>query len=153
MLVAAGKKIRKGGVRALLIEGDALRLPLPAGCLDVMTVAFGFRNLVNYRAGLKEMLRVLKPGGTAVILEFSQPRSRVLARSYGVYSRKVVPRVGGRISGSREAYWYLPESVSRFPDAEGLAGDMRAAGFIGVDYELLAGGIVALHSGEAPWAG
>ena len=143
MLVAAQ---RKGG--EALFEADALRLPVADGSLDLVTIAFGFRNLANYRQGLEELLRVLKPGGVAAILEFSTPPNRALARLYGFYSRRILPVVGGWISGSREAYSYLPESVRKFPNAEDLAGQMRAAGFEGVRFERMTAGIVALHLGE-----
>lgn len=149
MLVEARRKIARRGSAALLVEADALCLPLPDHSLDLITLAFGFRNLASYRDGLVEMLRVLKPGGAAAILEFSQPPNRTLAAFYDFYSRRILPVVGGIISGSREAYAYLPESVSRFPDAEGLAGQMRRAGFIEVEFERMTGGVVALHVGMA----
>ncbi|HSW48566.1 MAG TPA: ubiquinone/menaquinone biosynthesis methyltransferase [Bryobacteraceae bacterium] len=131
----------------VLIEADALHLPMPDGSLDLITIAFGFRNLTSYRAGLQEMARVLRPGGVAAILEFSQPRGRVFPALYGFYSRHVLPLVGGILSGSRDAYAYLPESVRRFPGAEDLAAEMRAAGFGEVTYERMTAGVVALHLG------
>lgn len=148
MLEIARRKIADGGRRSSLIEADALRLPFPGGSLDLITVAFGFRNLASYRAGLEEMARVLRPGGVAAILEFSRPPSRLFARLYDFYSRRLLPAIGGALSGSREAYTYLPESVRRFPDAETLAADMRAAGFREVTFERMTGGIVALHLGR-----
>jgi demethylmenaquinone methyltransferase / 2-methoxy-6-polyprenyl-1,4-benzoquinol methylase len=132
-----------------LFEADALHLPLAATSFDLVTIAFGFRNLTNYRVGLLELRRVLKPGGTLAILEFSSPPNPFLARAYGFYSRAVLPAIGGMISGSREAYAYLPESVRKFPDAEGLAEQMREAGFDNVRFERMTAGIVALHMGEA----
>lgn len=131
-----------------VFESDALRLPLRDHSLDLITVAFGFRNLANYRRGLEEMLRVLKPGGAAAILEFSQPPNRTFAALYNFYSRHVLPVIGGVLSGSRDAYTYLPESVRKFPSAPELAEQMRAAGFRDVDYELMTGGIVAVHIGR-----
>ena len=110
-------------------------------------VAFGFRNLANYEAGLREMRRVLAPGGMAAILEFSQPPNAAFAALYNFYSRRILPWIGGAISGSRDAYTYLPESVRKFPSAEGLAAQMRNAGFTAVRYEYLTFGIVALHLG------
>ncbi len=148
MLVEAARK----GV-ARLVEADALALPVPDGSLDVLATAFGFRNLANYEKGLREMRRVLKPGGTAAILEFSQPRNRAFAALYAFYSRRVLPAVGGAISGDSSAYKYLPESVRRFPEAEELAAMMRAAGFAEVSFERLTGGIVALHLGRASACG
>jgi demethylmenaquinone methyltransferase/2-methoxy-6-polyprenyl-1,4-benzoquinol methylase len=132
-----------------LFEADALRLPLADQSLDLITVAFGFRNLANYRTGLAEMRRVLKLGATAAILEFSQPPNRTFAAFYAFYSRRVIPFIGGLVSGSADAYAYLPESVSRFPGPEALAGEMRRAGFDPVEFELMTGGIVALHTGTA----
>jgi demethylmenaquinone methyltransferase/2-methoxy-6-polyprenyl-1,4-benzoquinol methylase len=131
-----------------VFESDALRLPVCDRSLDLVTVAFGFRNLANYRCGLEEMLRVLKPGGAAAILEFSQPPNRAFAALYNFYSRHVLPVIGGMLSGSRDAYTYLPESVRKFPSAPELAEQMRAAGFREVEYELMTGGIVALHIGR-----
>jgi demethylmenaquinone methyltransferase/2-methoxy-6-polyprenyl-1,4-benzoquinol methylase len=91
------------------------------------------------------MLRVLKPGGVAAVLEFSQPTNRAFASLYGFFSKHVLPRVGGMISGSSEAYSYLPESISKFPGAEDLAAQMRQAGFAHVEFERMTGGAVALH--------
>ena len=148
MLVAARRKIERSGKGSPVFESDALHLPLGDATLDVITVAFGFRNLANYESGLREMWRVLKPGGTAAILEFSQPPNRVFAALYNFYSRRILPILGGAISGNRDAYTYLPESVRKFPDAQELAAAMRRAGFSHVSYEYLTGGIVALHLGR-----
>lgn len=148
MLTAAGEKASRAGVAAPLFEADALDLPLRDGALDVVTVAFGFRNFANYRRGLAELRRVLRPGGVAAILEFSQPRNRAFAALYGFYSRWVLPRIGGLLSGAPDAYTYLPESVRKFPSAEALAHEMENAGFRRVRYEYLTLGIVALHIGE-----
>ncbi len=149
MLIAANGKIARRRAHAMLFEADALRLPLPSGSLDLITVAFGFRNLSNYDAGLVEMRRVLRTGGVAAILEFSQPPSRLFAALYHFYSRRILPRIGGALTGSRDAYTYLPESVRKFPAAAGLAESMRHAGFAEVRYEYMTGGIVALHTGQA----
>ena len=145
MLVAACAKL--GGNP--LFEADALRLPLADASLDLITVAFGFRNLANYEAGLREMRRVLRSGGLAAILEFSPPPNPLLGALYSFYSRRVLPLIGGALSGSRDAYTYLPESVRKFPAPEELAETMRAAGFGPVEFERLTGGIVALHLGSA----
>jgi demethylmenaquinone methyltransferase / 2-methoxy-6-polyprenyl-1,4-benzoquinol methylase len=147
MLVEASGKIGVGRASAVLFESDALHLPLRDGSLDLITVAFGFRNLANYGDGLAEMRRVLRRGGMAAILEFSQPPNAAFAAMYNFYSRHILPWIGGALSGSREAYRYLPESVRKFPTAPQLADDMRHAGFR-VSYEYLTGGIVALHLGE-----
>ena len=149
MLVPARAKIARRRARVELFASDALRLPLRDASLDAVAVAFGFRNLANYRAGLAEMRRVLRPGGVAAILEFSQPPNRAFAAVYRFYARRVLPAVGGALSGSRDAYAYLPESVRKFPGAEALAGLMREAGFEEVRWEYLTGGIVALHLGRA----
>jgi demethylmenaquinone methyltransferase / 2-methoxy-6-polyprenyl-1,4-benzoquinol methylase len=147
MLTAAATKIAKRQARSVLFEADALALPLADASLDLATAAFGFRNLANYQRGLAELVRVLRPGGVAAILEFSQPPNPVFSALYGFYSKRLLPLVGGLISGSRDAYTYLPESVRKFPDAEELAGQMRAAGFAKVEFERMTFGIVALHIG------
>ena len=148
MLVAAHEKIVRRGAPGVLFESDALRLPLADASLDLVTVAFGFRNLANYESGLAEVRRVLRPGGMAAILEFSRPPNRAFAALYNFYSRRILPVIGGALSGSRDAYRYLPESVRKFPDAPELAARMRTAGFSGVEFEYLTGGIVALHLGR-----
>jgi len=148
MLVEARRKFTSRGFRTPLFEADALALPLADLSLDLITVAFGFRNLANYQRGLEEMLRVLKPGGTAAILEFSKPSNRMFGALYGFFSTRVLPRVGGMISGSPDAYTYLPESIRKFPGAEQLAEEMRHAGFSGVTFERMTGGAVALHLGR-----
>ena len=125
-----GEKSR-GGAPGRVFEADALRCPLRDASLDLITVAFGFRNLANYESGLLEMRRVLRPGGMAAILEFSQPPNAAFAALYNLYSRRILPWIGGSISGSRDAYTYLPESVRKFPVAPELAAMMRRAGFSG----------------------
>lgn len=145
MLVEARAKMGRSGARALLFESDALRLPIRDASLDLLTVAFGFRNLANYEGGLAEMRRVLRPGGMAAILEFSQPPNRAFAAVYHFYARRILPWIGGALTGSRDAYRYLPESVRKFPDAPRLAQDMRRAGFRQVEFEYLTAGIAALH--------
>ena len=145
MLVEAGRKVAARRFRTPLFEADALTLPLADQSLDLVTVAFGFRNLANYEKGLEELLRVLKPGGIAAILEFSQPTNRFFGALYGFFSTRVLPRVGGMISGSRDAYSYLPESIRKFPTADALAEKMRETGFSRVEFERMTGGAVALH--------
>ncbi|HEX7360824.1 MAG TPA: bifunctional demethylmenaquinone methyltransferase/2-methoxy-6-polyprenyl-1,4-benzoquinol methylase UbiE [Bryobacteraceae bacterium] len=143
MLTAAQAK----GVHRL-IECDALELPLADNSADALTIAFGFRNLADYEAGLREFRRLLKPGGMLAILEFSHPRGRLLRSAFGFYSNLLLPAIGAAVSGSSEAYRYLPESVRKFPRAEKLAEMMAVAGFESVSFELLTGGIAALHVGS-----
>ncbi len=145
MLTSAFRKSR----RTPLFEADALRLPLPDASLDLITVAFGFRNLANYERGLREMRRVLRPGGMVAILEFSRPPNALFRALYTFYSAKILPWIGGALSGSRDAYTYLPESVRKFPSAEELKERMIAADLKNVAFERMTGGIVALHTGRA----
>ena len=139
---------RKSGNASRWFEADALRLPLRDRSIDLISAAFGFRNLANYQQGLIEMHRVLRPGGLAAILEFSQPPNPAFAKLYGLYSEHVLPKIGGALSGSKDAYAYLPESVKKFPGAEVLAAQMCDAGFTDVRFERLTFGIVALHIGR-----
>jgi demethylmenaquinone methyltransferase/2-methoxy-6-polyprenyl-1,4-benzoquinol methylase len=148
MLTGAHTKLERERLRSVLVESDALALPFPDASLDLITIAFGYRNLANYRAGLDEMRRVLRPGGALAILEFTQPPNRSFAAVYNWYSRNVLPIVGGAISGAPEAYRYLPESVRKFPDAPGLASLMKEADFQPVEWEYLTFGIAALHIGR-----
>jgi demethylmenaquinone methyltransferase/2-methoxy-6-polyprenyl-1,4-benzoquinol methylase len=147
MLTAAAAKLARAELRSTLIEADGLKLPIADSSLDAITIAFGFRNFANYAKGLEEILRVLKPGGVAAILEFSQPRNRLFARVYDWFSTVLLPRVGGLISGSRQAYSYLPASIRKFPNADQLADSMYSAGFQRVEQELMTFGAVALHIG------
>jgi demethylmenaquinone methyltransferase/2-methoxy-6-polyprenyl-1,4-benzoquinol methylase len=143
MLTAAARK--SAGLR--MFEADGLTLPLADGALDLITIAFGFRNFANYERGLAELRRALKPGGKLAILEFSTPPNRGFAALYEFYSKRILPRVGGAISGTKDAYSYLPESVRKFPDAPGLARMMESAGFRDIEFERMTFGIVALHTG------
>jgi demethylmenaquinone methyltransferase/2-methoxy-6-polyprenyl-1,4-benzoquinol methylase len=145
MLVEARRKISNLHLHSPLLEADALSLPLADDSLDAITIAFGFRNLANYRNGLGEFARVLRPGGLLAILEFSQPTNPAFAALYGFFSARVLPWVGGMISGSREAYSYLPESIRKFPGAEDLAAQIRSSGFASVYFERMTFGAVALH--------
>lgn len=147
MLIEARRKIARRGFRSPLFEADALDLPVADESLDLITMAFGFRNLANYERGLAEMRRVLRPGGVFALLEFSQPPNPAFAAVYGFFSTWVLPRVGGMVSGSSDAYTYLPESIRKFPGAEDLAASMQRAGFSRVEFERMTGGAVALHRG------
>jgi demethylmenaquinone methyltransferase/2-methoxy-6-polyprenyl-1,4-benzoquinol methylase len=131
------------------VEADALNLPFPAGCFNVVSCAFGVRNLQDPATGLREMLRVLRPGGRAVILEFSRPRNRLGAWVFGIYSHRIMPPAASWVSGDRTgAYRYLPRSVSRFPDGEGFCRMMSEVGFRQVRSHSLTLGIVAVYVGQ-----
>ena len=124
---------------------DALQLPFADGSFDLVATAFGFRNLANYESGLREIHRVLRPGGELGILEFCEPRSGVFAALFRFYFTRILPRIGGAISGSGEAYSYLPGSVRKFPHPETLKNWMEQAGFKNISYERWTFGAVALH--------
>ncbi len=128
-------------------EADALRLPFADASFDLVTTAFGFRNLANYEAGLREIQRILKPGGTLAILEFTEPPSGLFGDLYRWYFRNVLPRIGGLLSGDRAAYTYLPNSVARFFRPPELAALMTRVGYQSVDYRGWTLGTVALHVG------
>src|SRR6266478_3723830 len=130
------------------IEGDALRLPFRDATFDLVTTAFGFRNLANYEGGLKEIQRVLKPGGTVAILEFTEPPAGLAGDLYRWYCRKVLPKIGGLLSGNPHAYKYLPASVARFFHPDELASLMCKVGFASVEYQLWTLGSVGLHTGR-----
>jgi demethylmenaquinone methyltransferase/2-methoxy-6-polyprenyl-1,4-benzoquinol methylase len=150
MLEIAGAKASKLGISLPFVEGDALRLPFADRSFEITTIAFGLRNLTSVEVGFRELLRVLKPGGKVAVLEFSKPRTPFLRSIFRVYFTKVLPLFGGLISGSKSAYQYLPDSVSRFPDQKGLSELMRQAGFEDVNFRNLSGGIAALHVGRRP---
>lgn len=147
MLAIAARKTVDLGLRIQFVEGDALELPFADQMFDAVTIAFGLRNLACFGKGIKELHRVLKPGGKIVILEFSTPIVFGFRRLFRLYFTQVLPRIGGVISGSRGAYEYLPDSVSRFPDQKSLAKMLADSGFVSVSYINLTGGIAALHSG------
>jgi len=132
----------------LFLAADALSLPFPDGALDLVTSAFGFRNLASYTMGLREMFRVLKPGGVVAILEFSRVRWPVFGPVFRFYFARLLPRMGDWISGVRGAYRYLHDSVTRFPDQDSLATMMCQAGFTGIQYRDFMGGVAALHLGR-----
>jgi demethylmenaquinone methyltransferase/2-methoxy-6-polyprenyl-1,4-benzoquinol methylase len=130
------------------VEGDALQLPFEDAAFDAVTIGFGLRNLSSVESGLRELRRVLKPGGWAAVLEFSKPVVPGFRSLAAAYCTRLLPRIGGMISGSRSAYEYLPDSVSRFPDQETLSAMMRDTGFAEIGFQNLTGGIAALHTGR-----
>lgn len=150
MLELAGEKAQAAGYPDISFEwADALELPYAEASFDAVTVGFGVRNLADLELGVGEMARVLKPGGRLVILEITQPRRPPLSTFFRVWFDHLVP-VLGRVAGDAEAYSYLPESVRSFPPPEGLAEIMDGAGLEGIRYTVLAGGIIAIHSGSRP---
>lgn len=144
MLARGAEKLR--GHNAVTLEADALHLPLPNGNLDLITTAFGFRNLANYEAGLREFHRVLRPGGEMGILDFSEPGG-VTGKLYAFYFRRVLPAIGARISGMGGAYKYLPSSVERFPPPPEMIALMRRCGFADVSWTPYTFGIAGLYRG------
>lgn len=135
------------GSRVWPLCADVERMPFPDGCFAGATVGFGVRNLSDLGAGMRELRRVLAPGGRLVVLEFATPPGRVLRAAYLLYFHHVLPWVGRVVSGHRWAYTYLPESVKGFPGPEALAERMKEAGFDAVRWSALTGGIAAIHTG------
>ncbi|HMA26154.1 MAG: bifunctional demethylmenaquinone methyltransferase/2-methoxy-6-polyprenyl-1,4-benzoquinol methylase UbiE [Solirubrobacterales bacterium] len=143
---------RKSGDEGLPVEfgwADALELPYGDESFDAVTIGFGARNLADLEQGLSEMARVLRPGGRLVILEITRPQRAPLAGFYSLWFDRVVPVIGA-LAGDSDAYSYLPSSVRTFPEPERLAAIMDAAGFAEIRWLLLAGGIIAIHSGTMP---
>lgn len=148
MLGRARQKKRKG--RACFVAGDALALPLSDACVDAAAIAFGIRNVGDRAKGLEEMMRVVRPGGTVLVLEFSLPRSRFVGALYRFYFTRILPRLGGWISGDAAAYRYLPETVLAWPSPEELRAEMASLGLEACGYRLLSGGIACLSYGRVP---
>jgi len=145
MLVLASAK--SAGHRPVQwIEADALRLPFHDQSFDLVTSAFGFRNLADYDAGLREIVRILRPGGECGILEFSEPRG-LLGKVYNLYFKLVLPRIGRLISGSMRAYSYLPASVERFPAPLEMIARMQKAGLRNCSWTPYTFGIAGLYRG------
>ena len=146
MLARARAKAAALGAGVTIVEADALALPFAEGSFDLVSCSFGFRNLSNYERGLLEIFRVLKPGGIAAILEFADPRGKLFGSLYRFYFRRVLPRLGGLISGNGSAYTYLPSSVSKFPSPEALQALLERTGYIEARFARWTGGIVTLHT-------
>jgi len=147
MLDLAREKASEHGADGVRFEwADALQLPYDAGRFDAVTVGFGVRNLADLDSGLREMTRVLSSGGRLVILEITQPVRPPLSTFYSLWFDRLVP-VLGTLAGDSAAYSYLPESVRSFPDPHSLAAKMAAAELESIRYTVLAGGIIAIHSG------
>jgi demethylmenaquinone methyltransferase/2-methoxy-6-polyprenyl-1,4-benzoquinol methylase len=147
MLVQARRKSGELGLPVEFGWADALDLPYGDQSFDAVTIGFGARNLADLERGMAEMARVLRPGGRLVILEITRPRREPLASFYSLWFDRIVP-VLGTFAGDPDAYSYLPDSVRTFPEPEELAGMIDAAGFERIRWLLLAGGIIAIHSGR-----
>ena len=147
MLMRGAAKIQKHG--AIAIEADALHLPIADNTLQLLTTAFGFRNLANYEAGLEEFHRVLASGGELGILDFNEP-SGLLGKLYAIYFRRVLPHIGRMISGSSGAYTYLPASVERFPAPTEMLARLERAGFRDVRWTPYTFGISGLYTARKP---
>lgn len=150
MLYRARKKATQHSHAAVFTTADALQLPFRDASFDLVTTAFGFRNLVNYENGLREIARVLKPGGEVGILEFSEPGAGPLASLFRFYFRQILPRIGAAISGSSEAYSYLPGSVARFPTPPELTALLQKVGFTRIGVHSWNVRSVVLHTARRP---
>ncbi len=146
-----GHAVEKAGPSAaLFVQGDALRLPVADRSADIATIAFGIRNVMDRRQGLTELARVVKPGGRIFVLEFSMPEGRFLGSVYRFYFRRVLPWIGGIVSGDPAAYRYLPDTVLIWPSPEEFAREMEEAGLVACGFQRLSGGIATLSHGRAP---
>ena len=146
--VGRDKLIDSGTIANLdFVLADAERLPFAERSFDCVTIAFGLRNVTDKDAALREMRRVLKPGGRALVLEFSRVGPEPLRQLYDLYSFSVLPRIGAAVAGDEASYRYLAESIRKHPDQATLEAMMQAAGFERTSHRNLSGGIVAIHSG------
>jgi demethylmenaquinone methyltransferase/2-methoxy-6-polyprenyl-1,4-benzoquinol methylase len=145
-MLAVGKRARP---RLPFTAGDATRLPFADGSFDAVTISFGLRNVVDPEAGLREMLRVTKPGGRLVVCEFSHPTNAAFRTVYLEYLMRALPAIARGVSSSPDAYVYLAESIRAWPDQPALAAMIEAAGWRRTEWRNLSGGIVALHRGWA----
>jgi demethylmenaquinone methyltransferase/2-methoxy-6-polyprenyl-1,4-benzoquinol methylase len=149
MLERAHEKSRLHGRNVVFATADAMNLPFSGASFDLVTTAFGFRNLANYRAGLEEFHRVLRPGGQFGILDFGEPGG-LLGRLYTFYFRRILPAIGSRISGVSGPYAYLPASVHSFPPPGEMLQEMHDAGFKAVSWKPYSFGIAGLYRGMKP---
>ena len=149
--LARAKALAGGGSRVRFESANALALPYADDAFDAATVGFGARNFSDLAGGLREMVRVVRPGGRVVVLEITTPQRPPLSTFFTLWFDRVVPALG-RLAGDAQAYTYLPDSVRRFPGPEELAGVLWEAGLRDVSYVLTAGGIIALHAGTVPSA-
>ncbi|MBA3632263.1 MAG: bifunctional demethylmenaquinone methyltransferase/2-methoxy-6-polyprenyl-1,4-benzoquinol methylase UbiE [Acidobacteria bacterium] len=147
MLAIAKDKNTRENFSIPYLEADGMNLSFADETFDAVTIAFGLRNFSNWQDGLKELHRILKSDGKLVILEFSAPIVPGFRQLFQFYFTKILPKIGGVVSGSRGAYEYLSESVARFPDQKGLMKMMLGIGFSDVEYKNLTGGIAAIHLG------
>lgn len=152
MIAVGRRKVERLGLSEQidLREGDSENMAFREASFDVVTVAFGVRNFENLEKGLNEIFRVLKPGGEAVILEFSMPEQAPVRQLYTFYFRRVLPFIGGMISGNKGAYAYLPASVMRFPQGKVFLEKMAACGFTGLSCRKFTFGVATLYRGEKP---
>lgn len=152
MLKVGRDKLLDSGVsgNVRFVQADAEKLPFPDNHFDCVTIAFGLRNVTHKDAAIGSMLRVLKPGGRLLVLEFSKPTSSLLSKAYDAYSFTLLPLMGKLVTNDSESYRYLAESIRMHPDQETLKSMMVEAGFDRVTYHNMTGGVVALHRGIKP---
>ena len=150
MLAVMREKVAKAGLTEMISieEGDGENLRFPDNTFDRVTIAFGIRNFEDRPKGLREMLRVLKPGGRLVILELSRPENKIIRWFYDLYFLHILPKVGGKVSGDKAAYAYLPASVAAFPGKKAFMATMREAGFRTVTHKAFTLGICRMYTGE-----
>ncbi|QYJ86635.1 bifunctional demethylmenaquinone methyltransferase/2-methoxy-6-polyprenyl-1,4-benzoquinol methylase UbiE [Shewanella mesophila] len=149
MLKVGREKLRNRGVvgNVNYVQANAEALPFPDNHFDIITIAFGLRNVTDKDAAIRSMLRVLKPGGKLLVLEFSKPQHEIMRKVYDLYSFKILPKMGDIITKDAGSYEYLAESIRMHPDQETLKGMMVEAGFEQVEYTNMTDGVVALHKG------
>lgn len=147
MIAEAKRKAEKRRSEVNFLEGDAMEIPFKDGSASAATISFGMRNLPDYAAGVREMARVVKPGGKVICLEATPYHRPILKVPFNLYFNEVLPVIGKVLTGEYEAYKYLPDSVKNFPAADELADIFRDAGLVDVKYTLLGLGSVALHVG------